>query len=142
MPANPQSPSDGARRTLAVLVGSYALALVTLGVVLALLGAELASPPLWMVVTVLLATIAVWALAAVLPVSRAGSVASVTMRLTILRMALLEAPAILGFALAFVSSPTNLLIFVLPTIFALGGMWLLARPSVVLARVENAFSSP
>ena len=57
--------------------------------------------------------------------SREGLVQS----LVILRAAILEAPAMLGLALAFVSQPMSLLPYLLPALFALAGLWLFARTS-------------
>lgn len=130
----------GPLQPVALLVSTMAGALVMIGVVLAILGAELVVPESWMLAVVAAATVVVWGLVLVIPVPRAQggqSPAGLVQTMTVLRVSLLEAPAILGLALAFVSQPTNLTIYLLPALFALGGIVLFARPSVVRARVEH-----
>jgi hypothetical protein len=124
-----------------LVVGSMATALVILGGVLVLIGAQLLTPPLWMLLVVLAATAGAWLLVVAGPVpslpDARTSTAGVVTPVVIMRAALLEAPAVLGLVLAFVSDPVNLTVYVVPALFAVAGMWLFARPGVVRSRVEQ-----
>lgn len=134
------SSPDPRAQPLNIIVLAMAGSLVMLGIVLAVLGAELTVPETWMLLVVAVATLGAWALVLLLPTTPprpGGSVSAAVQTLTILRVAVLEAPAILGLALAFVSMPTNLTIYLLPALFSLGGIFLFARPSVVRDRVES-----
>lgn len=141
-PADRQPPSD---QPVTVLLAAMAGALVLLMVVLVLVGAELTAPPLWMLAVVAVATAGAWAAAVLAPVPRtqlrdspsAGALLPVVM----VRASGLEAPAVLGLVLAFVSEPTNLTIYLLPALFSLAGMWLFARPGAVRARLSRARTS-
>lgn len=124
---------------MAIVVAAMAGALVMLGLILPIVGAEPVMPETWMLVAVGLATLAAWALVIFLPLPRRSpSREGLVQSLVILRAAILEAPAMLGLALAFVSQPMSLLPYLLPALFALAGLWLFARPSVVRARVDSA----
>lgn len=134
--------------SISIVVAALAGALVIMGIVLLLLGAELVTPEPWMLGLVAVATVIVWGLVLALPVgpSRSrqvgsGSTGSLGPRVqatVMLRVALLEAPALLGFALAVLSAPVNLLVYALPAAFSLLGIWLFARPRVVLDRLSRA----
>ena len=125
-----QRPGPSPDQSLSIVVASMAGGLVMMGLVLVLLGAELVVPETWMLGVLGAAVLA--SLAAVLLVRPRDVHSGV-----ILRVALLEAPAIMGMALAFVSSPTNLVVYLLPAAFSLVAIWLYARPSVVRAAMEN-----
>ena len=128
-------------RVQGVMVAAMAAALVLMGIVLPIIGAELVTPdPLWPLWVVLAATVLSYALVLFLPAPRSphGHPAAAAQTLLILRAAILEAPAILGFALSLITSPPSLLVYLLPAGFALAGIWLFARPSVVRARVSRA----
>lgn len=135
-----QTPSPGpALDPMAILVAAMAGALVMLALVLVVIGAELVVPEAWILITVAVATVAAWAMVILVPVARRGtSEEAVVSSTVILRTAVLEAPAILGLSLAFVSSPMSLLPYLLPAVFSLAGLWLFARPSVVRARVASS----
>ncbi|SOC55319.1 hypothetical protein [Ornithinimicrobium cerasi] len=130
-----------AERALRTIVASMALGLVLIGVVLVLIGAELLTPPLWMLLVVALATAGAWLLVVLSPVPTAtapgASTTAVVQPVVVMRTSLVEAPAILGLILAVVSDPMNVTVYVIPAMFALAGMWLFARPSVVQRRVEQ-----
>ena len=129
-----QSPDQ----VLTIMVASMAAAVVLLGVVLAVVGAELASPEPWMLLVVATATAGAWAFTALRSVPRSpGGGAPAVQSLVLLRSATLEAPALVGLALAFLSEPPNLTVYVLPALFSLAGMWLFARPGVVRARLAR-----
>lgn len=140
------SPGPDGRRALAAeralwfIVASMAFALVLFAVVLWLIGGELHTPPLWMLLVVVAATAAAWLLVVVSPVPETGgstSTMAVVQPVVLMRISLLEAPAIVALVLAFLAEPTNLTIYLVAALFALGGIWLFARPSVVRARVER-----
>ena len=139
--AGPARPPAG-EQALVILFGAMASALVVLGVILPLIGHELVVPdPIWTLVVVLAATAAAWGAVLILGVPRATTPASPAQRvqaLMILRLAILEAPAIVGLAFSFVTGPPSLLVYVIPAMFALAGMWLLGRPSVVREAVSRA----
>lgn len=126
--------------TLNLMVAAMAGALVMLGLVLVLLGAELVTPDVWVLIVLGVVTAAAWGGAALLPVRRApGTAPAHTLRATVmLRVALLEAPALLGVALALVGDPVSLLTYTLPAAFSLVGIWLFARPRAVLDRLNRA----
>lgn len=135
----PQSPPREFMRSLNILVGAMAGALVILGVVLIVIGAELATPEIWMLALVVAATVLAWGALLVLPRGRGQASPRLALQATVmLRVAVLEAPAILGFALAFVATPVNLLLYAPPAAFALLGIWLFARPGHVLNQVSGA----
>lgn len=140
-------PSGTARhqtdRPLTIMVAAMAGGLVLLGVVLAVVGAELVTPPAWMLLVVAAATAGAWALAVLAPVPHAAATgaAPALQSLVVLRAAVIEVPAIVGLALAFVAQPPNLTVFVLPALFALAGMWLFARPGAVRARLARDHSA-
>jgi hypothetical protein len=143
-PAQQRHRTLAAERALWFIVASMAFALVLFGVVLWLIGAELHMPPLWMLLVVIAATIAAWLLVVVSPVPGSGrgtTALSVVQPVVLMRISLLEAPAIVALIFAFLAEPTNLTIYVIAALFALGGMWLFARPSVVRARVERDLRS-
>lgn len=129
-----------ALRTGNILVGAMALALVVLGAVLAMIGTELATPETWMLGLVVVATVAAWGAVLAPPQRRGpGSALLANVHTTVvLRVALLEAPAILGFALAFLASPPNLLLYAVPAAFSLLGIALFARPRLVLEQLSAA----
>lgn len=127
-------------QTLNILVGAMAGALVVMGAVLLAIEAELATPETWMLGLVVLATVAAWGAVLALP-QRGGPDSALLANVhttVILRVALLEAPAILGFALAFVASPPNLLLYAIPAAFSLLGIALFARPRLVLQQLSAA----
>ncbi|WP_131105278.1 hypothetical protein [Ornithinimicrobium sufpigmenti] len=136
-------------RSLNIMVAAMATALVALGVVLAVIGGELVTPDLWMLALVALATVGAWGLVLVLPVrlprsnggdvrGGPGSPHGATVEAAVMvRVAVLEAPALLGIALAFLSHPVNLLVYAVPAAFSLLGIWLFARPRVVLERLSR-----
>jgi hypothetical protein len=134
-PAFADRPGRTSDQPINVVVGAMAAGLVLMGVVLALVGGRLVMPPAWMLAVVAAATVAAWAMVALGPAPRAGAggapPAGVLQSLVLLRAALLESPALVGLALGFVADPVNLTVYVLPAIFALGGLWLFARPGVV-----------
>lgn len=140
-PASAAPSQRSSDQPLTMMVGAMAGGLVLLGVVLALTGARLESPPGWMLIVVLAATAAVWAVVVLGPVPRAGAggahPAGALQSLVLLRAALLEGPALVGLALGFVADPANLTIYVLPAIFALGGLWMFARPAAARRRLER-----
>lgn len=134
-------PNDAAAlRPLTILVSAMAGGLVMLAVVLALLGAQLETPETWMLLVVGVTTIGAWALALGSPVPKVAQsmpLAAQVRPLVVLRAAVLEAPAIIGLVLAFMSQPINLLVYVLPALFSVAGLLLFARPSVVAQRVSR-----
>ena len=127
-------------RPVAVVVAAMAGGLVMLGVVLVLIGARLETPPAWQLVVVALTTLGAWALALAAPVPRQSGMplAAQVQPFVILRAAVLETPAMVGLVLALVSQPMNLLVYLLPALFSLAGLWLFARPSVVARRLSRA----
>lgn len=135
------SPTDRPReQALLFVVSAMAGAVLLMGPVLLVLGAELVSPPLWMLLVVVVATAGAWAATLLLPAPaglRDGDIDSVVHTLTLVRAALLEAPAMLALALAFVATPVNLTIYLVAALFALAGLWLFARPSAVRAQIER-----
>ncbi|GGK63869.1 hypothetical protein [Ornithinimicrobium pekingense] len=137
--------SDPGYGPLSLLVASMAGGLVLLGAVLVLAGGRLAMPPAWMLLVVAAATAAAWIMVAFGPVPGTGAggapPAGVLQSLVLLRAALLEGPALVGLALGFVAEPTNLTIYVLAAVFALGGMWLFARPAAVRNRLQRISGS-
>ncbi|OLT45012.1 hypothetical protein BJF86_10180 [Serinicoccus sp. CNJ-927] len=127
-------------RPLTIMVGAMAGALVVIGVVLTFLGAEMAVPSTWVLLVVAAATLGAWALVLVMPPPRApqgASLAAAVSPVVVFRAAVLEAPAIIGLMLFFIDGP-SLLIYALPAIFAIAGMVLFARPSVVARRLSRA----
>ncbi|QFG69040.1 hypothetical protein [Ornithinimicrobium pratense] len=120
------------------MVSAMAGALVVMGVVLVVLGGELVTPELWALGLVILATVAAWGVVLMLPARRgsSGSFGPALQAMVMLRVALLEAPAILGLILAFLNNPVNLLVYALPATFSLAGILLFARPRVVLNRLS------
>lgn len=142
-PARPGDPrEDAARRraqqALTVVVASMAGALVIIGVVLALIGAELATPEWWMLAVVGGASVVAWVLAATVKAPQTSAPAVAAQTTTILRVAVLEFPALLGMVLAFLSDPFNLLVYLVPAVFSLVGIWLFARPSVVMDQIDRS----
>jgi hypothetical protein len=138
-PGAPEAGSPQWRASMSIVVGAMAGSLVAMGAVLGLLGAELATPETWMLALVTLATVAAWA--AVLLVLRPrgpGPSIAAAQTTVILRVAVLEAPALLGLVLAFLAEPTNLLLYLLPAAFSLLGIGLFARPQVVLDQLSRA----
>jgi hypothetical protein len=139
-----QTPGTAGDRTqapdqvLTIMVAAMAGALVLLGAVLVIAGAQLAAPPLWMLLVVTVATAGAWALAVLPSASRSpGGGTPALQALVVTRAAALEAPALIGLALAFVAQPVNLTVYLLPALFALAGMWLFARPGAVRARLAR-----
>lgn len=136
--------------SISIVVAALAGALVAMGIVLVVLGAELVTPEPWMLGLVAVATVIAWGLVLALPVKPSStdsgqvgsgptnSLAPRVQATVMLRVALLEAPALLGFALAVLSAPVNLLVYALPAAFSLLGIWLFARPRVVLDRLSRA----
>ncbi|MGO0576936.1 hypothetical protein [Ornithinimicrobium panacihumi] len=137
----PSGPTSAGPEPLAIMIASMAGALVLIGVVLAVLGAELVAPPTWVLLVLGLACAAALAIVVLMPVPRAIPGQPVRARVLttcILRVTVLEAPAILGLALTILGDPMSLLTYLLPAMFSLVGIWLFARPSVVRARLERA----
>ncbi|WP_130014295.1 hypothetical protein [Serinicoccus sediminis] len=131
---------SSALRPIAVVVAAMAGGLVMLAVVLVLIGARLETPPAWQLLVVGLTTLGAWALALGAPVPRRSGMplAAQVQPFVILRAAVLETPAMVGLVLAFVSQPMNLLVYLLPALFSLAGLWLFAHPSVVARRLSRA----
>jgi hypothetical protein len=128
--------SGSSDQPLGLLVGAMAGTLVLLGVVLAVIGAELLTPPAWMLLVVAAATAGAWTVAGLAPVRRPGAGGDGGLHpLVLVRAAVLEAPAFVGLALSFLSDPMNLTIYVLPALLAVAGLWLFARPGAVRARL-------
>jgi hypothetical protein len=144
-PASPGRPGPPSDQTITMVVAAMAGGLVLMGVVLTLAGGRLVMPPAWMLAIVVAATAAAWTMVALGPLPRAGAggapPAGVLQSLVLLRAALLEGPALVGLALGFVADPTNLTVYVLPAIFALGGLWLFARPAAVRHRLGRVPAS-
>ena len=141
---DPFAPDENGRphpwvRSLNIIVGAMAASLVVLGVVLVVLGAELAAPEPWLLGLVTLATVGAWgAVLAMRPTRQPGPASVAAVQTTvILRVALLEAPALLGLVLAFLADPLNLLLYVLPAVFSLAGIALFARPGVVIRQINR-----
>ena len=131
---------DRSLHPLAVVVAAMAGGLVMLGVVLVLIGAQLETPSAWQLAVVALTTLGAWALAMAAPVPRQSGMplAAQVQPFVILRAAVLETPAMVELVLAFLSQPINLLVYLLPALFSLAGLWLFARPSVVARRLSRA----
>ncbi|ANS80584.1 hypothetical protein SGUI_3188 [Serinicoccus hydrothermalis] len=133
------NPAPADLRPLAIMVGAMAGGLVLIGVILALIGGVLETPSTWALLVVAAATLAAWALVLVMPVPRPSdgipSPAAVS-PVVVVRAAVLEAPAILGLVLFFIDRQT-LLVYALPAVFSVAGMWLFARPSVVAQRISR-----
>ncbi|MFX0537795.1 hypothetical protein ACQBAT_10525 [Ornithinimicrobium sp. Y1847] len=125
-------------RSAGLVVATMAGALVIFGVMLAVLGAELATPEAWMLAAVAVFTLLSWGLVRFLPPPPGAPQAGAVMPLVVLRAAILEAPAMIGIGLAFAADPPNLLVYLLPAMFALAGLWMFARPSVVRSHLDKA----
>ncbi|WP_151526267.1 hypothetical protein [Serinicoccus kebangsaanensis] len=136
-PAASTGPTD--LRPLSIMVGAMAGGLVVMALVLWLIGADLEAPSAWTLLVVGVATVCAWALVLVMPVARGPGgtpTAALVTPTVVFRAAVLEAPAILGLILFFVDRQT-LLIFALPALFSIAGMWLFARPTVVARRINR-----
>ncbi|WP_298750334.1 hypothetical protein [uncultured Serinicoccus sp.] len=129
-----------ALRPLTIVVAAMGGGLVMLAVVLVLIGARLETPALWQLLVVGLATVGAWVLAVAAPIPRQSGMPLLAQvqPFVVLRAAVIEAPAMVGLVLAFVNQPMNLLVYLLPAVFSLAGLWLFARPSVVVRRLSRA----
>lgn len=147
-PTGPTGPTDPAeeagrrqvRLTMTIYVAAMAGALVIFGIVLSFISTDLSTPEWWMLAAVGGLTVAAWlAVLGIRPQRAQGTpLPQRAMATLILRVALLEAPAIVGLVLFFVSQPFNLLVYLLPALFSLAGIWLFARPGKVLDEVSRA----
>jgi hypothetical protein len=133
-PAASTSPgADPTRRAQTFLVAAMASGLVVIGLALTTLGAELTTPPGWMLGVLAAAVLGSWALVVVVLVpGRPGAAATIPAQaLLMVRLAVLEAPAFAGLALAFLAEPPNLSTYLLPATFSLVGIALFATPGRV-----------
>lgn len=125
--------------TANLVVGAMAAALVLLGIVLLTIGITPHSEVSWTLALVAAATLLSWVLVLVMPVPTVDPPvqASALMPTLMVRVTLLEFPALLGVMMCFLDPQANLLNYLLPAVFSLLGLYLFGRPSVIIAKMTS-----